>query len=152
MVGRRCTGSGVVGPARIGLEQTTCAAFGNGPRRLRRRDPILSLLFGFVDPAYEPGMGYDFYLQQRYGLRNELKCVGAPPDVPDYVLRDDDRSSAKYPKYYGDWVYLSSSPFRDLELLARKGTYTLLGNEKVRITSGPASIRRAAPPGPVSTH
>jgi hypothetical protein len=87
------------------------------------RDFVLPV--GTLDPVYLPGMQYDFYLREKYGLENEVQCVGVPTNPPDYVIRDDQRQSKSAIGEY-IWFDMDSEVAKNMRVATRRGSIALL--------------------------
>jgi len=83
---------------------------------------------GALDHMYVPGMEYNLYLREKYGLENEVQCVGVPTPLPDYLIRDENR---RLKSGIGEFVWfdVDSEVSKNMSILSRKGSITLLAKE-----------------------
>lgn len=124
--------SGTDDPIIAMLDQIASERKGKSSRTVRVvyetavRDFVLP--FSSLDPIYTPGMEYDFYLREKYGLENEFQCVGAPADAPDYVVRDDARQQRSGVGKFV-WYDADSQVTKNMHVVQRRGPIVLLDRE-----------------------
>jgi hypothetical protein len=87
--------------------------------------PGFVLPSGTLDPTYLPGMEYDFYLREKYGLENEVQCVGVPTSSPEFVIRDQQRQSKAAIGTY-IWFDMDSEVTQNMHVVAKRGSVELL--------------------------
>jgi hypothetical protein len=87
--------------------------------------PGFVLPFSTLDSAYLPGMEYDCYLREKYGLENEIQCIGAPTTPPGFVIPDEQRQSkAAIGEYL--WFDINSEVTKNMHIVAKRGSIELL--------------------------
>jgi hypothetical protein len=96
------------------------------------RDFVLP--FGTLDRVYLPGMQYDFYLREKYGLENEVQCIGVPANPPDYVIRDEQRQARTAIGEY-IWFDMDSEVASNMRVVARRDSIALLERAEPRASA-----------------